>query len=125
MRALLRGPIIDNVPLFGYVMSEDGALVLREGGQLPLTVDTGFSGALALPEELMARLDVQLHDYGVFIMGTGEELVLPIYQGRVLVGGKEYRTWFIPGDSLIGMELLSLLGTRLDLDLKKGEVDLY
>ena len=106
-------------------MSENGALVLREGGQLPLTVDTGFSGALALPEELMARLDVQLHDYGVFIMGTGEELVLPIYQGRVLVGGKEYRTWFIPGDSLIGMELLSLLGTRLDLDLKKGEVDLY
>jgi hypothetical protein len=33
-------------------------------------------------------------------------------------------TWFIPGDSLLGMEFLTLVGSTLSLDLEEGLVEL-
>ena len=125
MRALIKGPIIDYVPYFNGEINEDGVLVLHEGGGRSLIVDTGFSGGIALPTELLAKMDLVHEDYGWFMMGTGEAVQLPVFRGRVMLGAEEFETWFIPGDSLIGMEFLPLLGTRLEFDLERGEVDLY
>ena len=124
MRALIRGKIEDFVPFFNGLVDEDGTLVLQEGGDFSLTVDTGFSGAIALPEEILDMMDVELIDFGIFRLATGEEVELPVFWGKVMVGGYEIETWFIPGDSLLGMEFFSLAGSYLSLDFEKEEVKL-
>ena len=111
------------VPVF-HAIAGEGALVLDEDGGIPLTVDTGFSGSIALPMDLLDAIGAELVDYGVFRLATGDEVELPVYWGKVGVGTKEVETWFIPGDSLLGMEFLSLVGSTLSLDLEGGLVEL-
>jgi hypothetical protein len=41
-----------------------------------------------------------------------------------VVGDYEIETWFIPGDSLLGLEFFSLAGSFLSLDFWKEEVEL-
>ena len=69
-------------------------------------------------------IGAELVDFGVFRLATGDEVELPVYWGKVGVGGDEVETWFIPGDSLLGMEFLSLVGSSLSLDLEGGLVEL-
>ncbi|MBM3240968.1 hypothetical protein FJZ31_32195 [Candidatus Poribacteria bacterium] len=124
MRAVVRGKIEDFVPFFNGFVDEDGILVLQEDGDLSLTVDTGFSGGIALPEEVLDEMDVELIDFGIFILATGDEIELPVFWGKVVVSAHELETWFIPGDSLLGMEFLSLAGSILKFNLEEGEVKL-
>jgi len=124
MRTLIKGEIEDFVPFFNGFIDEDGTLILQEDGDFSLTVDTGFSGAIALPEEILEKMDVELIDFGIFRLATGDELELPVFWGKVMVGGYEIETWFIPGDSLLGMEFFSLTGSYLSLDFEKEEVKL-
>ena len=97
---------------------------MTKDGGIPLTVDTGFSGSIALPKDLLDAIGAELVDYGVFRLATGDEVELPVYWGKVGVGTKEVETWFIPGDSLLGMEFLSLVGSTLSLDPEGGLVEL-
>ena len=53
---------------------------------------------------------------------VNEEVELPVFWGKVVVKEKAIETWFIPGDSLLGMEFLSLAGSNLTLNFKKEEV---
>jgi len=124
MRTLIRGEIEDFVPFFNGFVDEDGILILQEDGDFSLTVDTGFSGGIALPEQILEEMDVKLIDFGVFRLATGHEVELPVFWGKVLVRNYEIETWFIPGDSLLGVEFLSLAGSLLTLDFEKKEVKL-
>ncbi len=124
MSARIRGEIDALVPVLHAIVREGGALVLDEDGDIPLTVDTGFSGSIALPGEILDCIGAELVDFGVFRLATGDEVELPVYWGKVGVGGDEVETWFIPGDSLLGMEFLSLVGSALSLDLEEGLVEL-
>ncbi len=124
MRTLIKGKIENLVPLFNGFVDEDGILNLQEDEGFSLTVDTGFSGGIALPEEILDEMDVELVHFGVFRLATGDEVELPVFWGKVLVGDYEIETWFIPGDMLLGMEFLSLAGSRLYFDFEKGEVKL-
>ena len=125
MRKLIRGDIEDIVPFFNGFVDEDGMLILQEDGDFSLTVDRGFSGGIALPEEILEEMDVELIDFGIFRLATGDEVELPVFWGRVMVGDYEIETWFIPGDSLLGMEFFSLAGcSYLSLDFEKGKVKL-
>ncbi|MFQ6087650.1 MAG: hypothetical protein ACE5K0_01945 [Candidatus Methanofastidiosia archaeon] len=124
MRTLIRVEIEDFVPFFNGFVDEDGTLVLQKDGDFPLTVDTGFSGAIALPEEILERMNVELIDFGIFRLATGNEVELPVFWGKIVIGDYEIETWFIPGDSLLGMEFFSLAGSYLSLDFKKEEVNL-
>jgi predicted aspartyl protease len=55
MNTLIQGEIIDFAPLFkGYVRKE--RLVLGEEGDIFLTVDTGFSGGIALPQKMLDKM---------------------------------------------------------------------
>ena len=123
MSANIRGEIDALVPVF-HAIAGEGTLVLDEDGGIPLTVDTGFSGSIALPKDLLDAIGAELVDYGVFRLATGDEVELPVYWGEVGVGTKEVETWFIPGDPLLGMEFLSLVGSTLSLDLEGGLVEL-
>jgi predicted aspartyl protease len=124
MRTLLRGEIEDFVPFFNGFVDEEGILILQEEGDFSLTVDTGFSGGIALPEGILEEMDIELIDFGIFKLATGNEVELPVFWGKVVVGDYEIETWFIPGDSLLGMEFLSLAGSFLSLDFGKEEVEL-
>ena len=124
MSTRLRGVIEALVPVFHAHIEDDRVLALGEGGDIPLTVDTGFSGSVALPPELLGRIGAELVDYGVFRLATGDEVELPVYWGKVSIGTAELETWFIPGDSLLGMEFLSLIGSVLTMDLERGVVEL-
>ena len=124
MKTLIRGEIEDFVPFFNGFIDEDGTLVLQEDGNFSLTVDTGFSGGIALPEEILDEMDVELIDFGIFRLATGDEVELPVFWGKVMVGDYEIDTWFIPGDSLLGMEFFTLAGSYLSLDFEKEKVKL-
>ncbi len=124
MSTRLRGVIEALVPVFHAHIDDDGVIALGEGGDMPLRVDTGFSGSIALPSELLGRIGAELVDFGVFRLATGDEVELPVYWGKVSVGAVELETWFIPGDSLLGMEFLSLVGSSLSMDLERGVVEL-
>jgi predicted aspartyl protease len=124
MQTLIRGKIEELVPSFTGFVNSDGVLVLQEDSSLSLTVDTGFSGGIALPEDILKGMSVVLIDYEIFRLATGDEVELPVYWGRVIVKGDEIEMWFIPGDMLLGMEFLSTTGTQLSFDFNKEEVKL-
>jgi predicted aspartyl protease len=123
MRVLIQGTIVDFVPSFSGRV-DAGALVIDEAGDLALTVDTGFSGGIALPEETLEELETDFIGYDTFTLATGEIIELPMYLGKVAVGKGKITTWFIPGDFLLGMEFLSSVGSVLSLNLKDETVRL-
>ncbi len=123
MSRIIRGEIETLVPVIRARVVED-ALVLDEEGDLLLTVDTGFSGSIALPGELIDGIGAKLVDFGVFRIATGEQIELPVHWGKVVVGDKEVETWFIPGDSLLGMEFLSVIGSTLSLEFERGLLEI-
>jgi len=122
MRTLIKGEIKDLVPFFNGFVDKNGVLILQEAGEFSFTVDTGFSGGIALAEEILEEMNVELIDYGIFRLATGDEIELPVFWGKVRVRDSEIETWFVPGDLLLGMEFLSLAGSRLSFDFGKEEV---
>ena len=124
MRTLVTGKIEDFVPFFNGSVNEDGVLVIQENGDFSLTVDSGFSGGIALPEKVLDQMNVELIDFGMFRLATGDEVELAVFWGKVVVKNCEIETWFIPGDSLLGMEFLSLVGSLLMIDFEEEEVKL-
>jgi len=123
MRTLIRGEIRNFTPYFKASI-EKGQLVFRENGNLLITIDTGFGGGIALPEEVLRKMKVILISYGVFKLATGDEIELPIFWGKISIRRYEIETWFTYGEFLAGMEFLSSVGTYLSFDFKKREVRL-
>jgi len=123
MKVLIKGDIIDFVPVFNAYIDE-GRLIINKDGNLSLTVDTGFSGGIALPPNVLNNLNLELAFYDTFRLATGEIVELPVFIGEVTIGNSEVETWFIPGDYLLGMEFLSFAGSVLLLDFENEEVKL-
>ena len=118
MSGFLIGQIRDSVPYF-YASQKKGTLVFQHHGDLAFTVDTGFTGSICIPAQLLRKLDVELVDYGSFRLATGKTVELPIYWGKVKIHNKNFETWFVPGDPLVGMEFLSSFGSQLQLLFKQ------
>ena len=123
MNMLIQGEILDFVPLFkAYVRK--GGLLLAEEGNILLTVDTGFSGGIALPQEMLNEMDAEFIGYDTFTLAAGEVVELPMFLGKVVIKAQELETWFIPGDLLVGMEFLSTAGKVLTLNFEEAIVEL-
>jgi predicted aspartyl protease len=123
MNMLIQGEILDFVPLFkAYVRK--GGLLLGEEGNILITVDTGFSGGIALPQEMLNEMDAEFIGYDTFTLATGEVVELPMFLGKVVIKAQELETWFIPGDLLVGMEFLSTAGKVLTLNFEEAIVEL-
>jgi len=120
---LIQGEIIDFVPLFKACVRKEG-LILGEEGDFLITVDTGFSGGIALPEKLLDETDMEFIGYDTFTLATEEIVELPMFLGKVIIKKHEIETWFIPGNLLIGMEFLSIAGKVLTINFKKAMVEL-
>jgi len=118
MSESLIGSIHDQIPYI-YASIRNGRLAFHQHGEFAITVDTGFSGAIMLPKPLIRRLGLRQIGTGPFILADGTQVDLPIYRGQVLIMGREEKTWFIPGDFLVGMELLSSISSSLLIDFKQ------
>ena len=123
MRTLIKGEVADFIPSFNAYINK-GSLVVSEDGDFAITVDTGFSGGIAIPLEMLDEMDVEFFGYDTFTLATGDIVELPMFVGRVITGGCEIETWFIPGDSLLGMEFLSTVGSLLCFDFEDELVEL-
>jgi predicted aspartyl protease len=124
MKSLLLGNIVDYVPFFNAYVDDDRKLVLDEDGDLSMTVDTGFSGGIALPLDVIEDMNLELATFDTFTLATGEIVELPVFLGKVVIKGDEIETWFISGDFLLGMEFLCSVGSSLLLDFRKDTVKL-
>lgn len=123
MRTLIKGEVVDFVPTFNARLDEK-CLVLSEDGGFAITVDTGFSGGIAIPREMLDRMNMEFFGYDTFTLATGDIVELPMFVGKVILDDYEGETWFIPGDSLLGMEFLSTVGSILCFDFESGIVEL-
>lgn len=122
MKPILKGRIINFEPVIGAAIYE-GRLALGEEDFI-LTVDTGFSGAIALPQSILEKMDLEFTGYDVFSLATGQIVELPVFTGQVLIGGRVFETWFIPGEYLVGMEFLSTIAKQLSLDFERASVEI-
>lgn len=123
-RVLLKGDIVSHTPYF-YARVDSEHLVLGENGDIQLVVDTGFTGAVALPQELIERMGLEMVAETAFTLANGEKVTLPVYLGRARIpGGNEVETWFVPGDYLLGVEFLSGIGETLVLEFSANTVSL-
>ena len=121
MKNFLSGDIRNFVPRF-YATSKKGLLVFGSGGDLEITVDTGFNGWFSLPENILRELKIELLAYDVFMLANEEEVELPVYEGEVEIFDQKFPAWFVPGPPLAGMEFLSSVGSELVFLLKQKKV---
>lgn len=120
MRVLLQGKIDEFVPKVTGYIDEAKILTLEENANLEFSVDTGFTGGIALPENFLAQLNVKFIGYELFSLATGEIIDLPVYTGTTIVSNFQIETRFVPGDFLIGMELMSAISPRLVFDFERN-----
>ncbi len=119
----LAGRIEENCPVL-RARVKDGVLILAKTGPEKLLIDTGFTGAIALPRRLLKRLRLEFVAFDSFTLATGQIVDLPAYTGMVTIGRWEVRTWFIPGDLLIGMDFLRSVYSKVVLDFEMDSVTL-
>jgi clan AA aspartic protease len=88
--------------------------------EVEATVDTGFTGALCLPSELVRALSLPLVGRGVALLADGRTVETPVHRARVVWHGWErvVRVLSTEGGALVGMALLR--GSRLTIDAAPG-----
>jgi clan AA aspartic protease len=83
-------------------------------------IDTGFSGFLSLPSEIITNLDLPWSASDIVALGDGSETLFDLYTGVVIWDG-QYREIYIAEsetEPLLGMALL--YGYRLQVDAIEG-----
>jgi predicted aspartyl protease len=115
----LHGVIVERSPVIAGEVRQ-GVLYLKTRGPVSLVVDTGFTGAFSVPDEIARSLDLDFVGLDTFSLATGQAVELPVYLGVVRIGGRSVDTWFILGEALVGMEFLeeTCSGLQMDLDQK-------
>ena len=95
----------------------------RRKEKIEAAIDTGFTGHLTLPSDLINRLKLQLAGNRNVILGDENMVVLAVYHGRVLWHGQERDVLVlqVDGGPLVGMSLL--YGNRVMLEVvEDGDV---
>ena len=117
--------IIGKVTTDLEVVIELVVIGLNRREKIEAVVDTGFSGYLALPGDLINLLKLRQIDNQAVILGDGTEVVLEKYLLSVLWHGEEHNvsTLQTDGGPLVGMSLL--YGSRVILDvINSGDVSI-
>lgn len=90
-------------------------LQLSAGDTVECLVDTGFTGALVLPQALVTRLGLPVVGREVFEMVGGQRFVASVALADIEWLGETHTVRvIISQDTLLGTELLE--GTRLTID---------
>jgi len=71
--------------------------------------DTGFTGSIAVPVSIIARIGANKIAVGSVIVADGSSHLVPVFEGKVRVGLMEYDVpvLVLGNDVLVGMELMS------------------
>ena len=87
---------------------------------LPVVVDTGFSGELALPRSVIEFLGLPLNEEVTLILASGQRMNTAAYDGRIHWHGRlrEIGVLATTGESLLGM--LQLSGCTLTATARPG-----
>ncbi len=97
-----------------------GSAGQRSSAEVSATVDTGFTGSLCLPPDLVESLSLPLVGRGVAVLADGRSVETRVHRARVVWHGQELvaRVLATEGGSLVGMALLR--GSRLTVDGSPG-----
>ncbi|MFL6200248.1 MAG: clan AA aspartic protease [Thermoanaerobaculia bacterium] len=76
--------------------------------QVEAVIDTGFTGLLTLPPDLIAELDLPLRAQGRAVLGDGREITFDMFKANVIWDGRACRIDVDAADTvpLVGMGLL-------------------
>ncbi|OFY63405.1 MAG: hypothetical protein A3H98_14245 [Bacteroidetes bacterium RIFCSPLOWO2_02_FULL_36_8] len=124
MKQIISGNIDDNCPTLTAAISEKKCLVFTINGRLLFTVDSGFSGGVALPIELLSKLNIRFIGYENYSLADGTIIQLKEYYGIVEIGKEKVLTTFIEGDFLIGIEFMKSIADKLIVDFRKQKITL-
>lgn len=122
MKVRLVGRIAGAEPMLRSRIS-GGRLVLDRRGRERMTVDSGFTGSIAVPEEWANRLDLRYAGIQPFELANSQIVEFPTYLGFVRLG--RYETLFeflVTGETLLGMEFFETLRARIVIDCKSKKV---
>jgi clan AA aspartic protease len=92
----------------------------RQLQSINTVIDTGFSGFLSLPSEIVTNLDLPWSASDIVTLGDGSETLFDLYTAVVIWDG-HYREIYIAEsetEPLLGMALL--YGYRLQVDTIEG-----
>ncbi len=83
-------------------------------------VDTGFTGSLTLPPDVIERLRLAWMEMGEAVLGDGNEVAFDVYSVNVLWDGELISIAVDESDSvpLVGMELME--GFHISIEDKDG-----
>lgn len=102
---------------------EDGKLLLGEGKAV-LVVDSGFTGDISAPSDILNRLDLAYSGTMPFQLADESVVWKDLWAGKVAIGGYAYDALFIEGDFLLGMELGSAIFSYFLIDFVSAKVEL-
>lgn len=90
---------------------------LAQRAKIEAVLDTGFTGYLMLPSNLINHLILQLIGTRNVILGDGSNVTLDLYRAKVLWHNVERIVYVLRSDAelLVGMSLLH--GSRVTLDV--------
>ena len=90
---------------------------LAQRVKIEAVIDTGFTGYLMLPSDLIDRLNLPLIGKRDVILADGTNVPLNLYRAKVAWHGVERVVYVLQADaeSLVGMSLLH--GSRVTLDV--------
>jgi clan AA aspartic protease len=92
----------------------------RQLQSISAVIDTGFSGFLSLPSEIIANLDLPWSASDIVALGDGSETLFDLYTGIVIWDGRYQDIYIAESETepLLGMALL--YGYRLQVDTIEG-----
>ncbi len=93
-------------------------------GPLDICVDTGFTGDLSLPREVLKKLRLRYVGTMDYQLANGRVETIDQHQGIVIAGDYEYEAMFMEGEWLLGMDFIQEVCRDLRLDIDRGTVTL-
>jgi clan AA aspartic protease len=100
--------------------------------KVKVLMDTGFSGALAIPVDIGCEIGLESVGDAHVIVASGEAIPVPIFLGKVEIGDEVIECIYIvlPGSNevLIGMEVIrdynvQFHGAKRTISIKKAEAE--
>ncbi len=119
----IRGKFIDFSPVIKAGISHEEKLIVGHG-EHPLIVDSGFTGDMSVPSEILDLLDVEYSGTMPFQLADGKVVWKDLWYGWIVLGKYEYEALFIEGDFLLGMELASDLFSYFLVNFINKKVEL-
>ncbi len=117
------GWFLDSEPFIRASISRDQKLLMGKGEYL-LVVDSGFTGDISAPDEILDRLDIEYSGTMPFQLADGTIVWKDLWAGEVVLENYEYEALFIEGDFLLGMELASDIFSYFLIDFINEKVEL-